>query len=309
LRKTFIIIFKISVTVIVVFFLTERIYDQYDKLSEALTTFFKYPWILLIVLLLMPFNWLIEALKWKMSISGIVNISIKLALIGVLSGISLGFVTPHAVGDYFARIWTLDHTDRKKTIGPIMLNRVAQLLPTLVFGSLSLYVVFDQLEISTYNYLGSFPLLLVFISCALFIVSAMLFLKYGKHFKELKSYLNVLRNIAIIDYAKIIGLSFLRYAIFSVQFIILLSLFDIDISLVNQFLGVAFIFLCKSVLPTFNFFNDLGVREFSAIIYFDVFAIETAPIILASLVLWLVNIALPAILGLFFIRKFKIEIK
>ena len=66
-------------------------------------------------------------------------------------------------------------------------------------------------------------------------------------------------------------------------------------------------FLAKSVLPTFNFFNDLGVREFSAAIYFDALNIASGPVIMAGLILWLINIALPALVGLFFVQQFKID--
>lgn len=292
----------------IVFFLFQRIYTEWDKLLDAFSVYVQQPLVILLVIILMPINWMIEALKWKISIGSFIYISFGQAIIGVLTGISLGFVTPHAVGDYFARIWTISHQDRKKTIGPVMVNRLAQLIPTAVFGIFALSLVSSHIKFSKVLIFDSYPLYVILISCSFLFFLLIVFNKYGKHLKRISAYFSVLKQVSISTYIKLVLLSFIRYGVFSLQFIILLSLFELEISLSDQFLGVAFIFLSKSVLPTFNFFNDLGIREFSAVLFFDLYTIDTSPIILASLILWFINIAIPAIIGVFFIRRFKIDL-
>jgi len=255
----------------------------------------------------MPFNWLMEVLKWKVVIKPLKKLSITEAIPGVLSGVSLGFVTPHAVGDYFARIWSINHKDRKKALGPILVARSLQMLPTLVFGSIALASVQYSVDIEWGKYISEIPLGLVLGGIIVFLLLCFVFYRYGNSMKAFKEYLVLLLSIKRNQYVLLGILSLVRYLIFSVQFLILLSVFEIDLSLWQQFMGVAFIFLMKSVLPTFNFFSDLGAREFSAIIYFELFGLATAPIIAASLTLWLINIALPALIGLFFIKDLKFE--
>src|SRR5690606_26996202 len=89
------------------------------------------------LLLLLPFlsfiNWLLEAFKWQLLVSKIEKISLASGLRGVLTGLSLGFVTPHALGDYAGRIWQLKGKKRLESIGAVMLGRASQFFATFVF--------------------------------------------------------------------------------------------------------------------------------------------------------------------------------
>lgn len=257
----------------------------------------------------MPFNWYIEVLKWKISLKSITNISTQQAIAGILSGVSLGFITPHAVGDYFARIWSIKHSERQKAIVPILITRSAQFIPTLSIGLLAL--VHSKITLSKWFKIAYFDsTFYIVISLFISIVLTVYFIVKHKSLGSIVAYyLHIFSEVRMSTYWQIIALSFLRYFIFSIQFLCLLSIFEIQMSLLDQLYGVAFMFLLKSILPTFNFLSDLGVREFSAIIYFEAYNINTAPVILASLFLWCVNIMLPAIAGLFFVKDFKIDLK
>ena len=59
--------------------------------------------------------------------------------------------------------------------------------------------------------------------------------------------------------------------------------------------GITWVFLAKSVIPTFNFLSDLGIREFSAVLFFDSFSVPVEPIVLASLLIWVINILIPTL--------------
>jgi hypothetical protein len=255
----------------------------------------------------MPINWFMEVLKWKLCIKELTQISYLQAIKGVFSGVALGFITPHAVGDYFAKIWTFKHRDRKKALGPILVSRASQMLPTLIFGLLSVGIFIKTFQLNL-NYAYTYSTALIFIGGMLILfVLLYLFLKFGKRNFNISYYIDLILKMKIKTFLSLFCLSFLRYTIFSVQFLVLLSIFEINLPLWDQFLGVAFMFLAKSVLPTFNFFNDLGVREFSAVLYFEALNISSGPIVLAGLILWLINIAIPALLGLFFVQQFKID--
>ncbi len=305
--KKALLFLKIFFSVLIFIFLCYRVYNDFESFSMAMHNYSESYEVILIVLLLMPLNWLMEVVKWKLSIKELVQISYKKAIKGVLSGVALGFITPHAVGDYFAKVWSLNHTDRKKALGPILVARASQMFPTLLFGLISLKIFMSQFplpQIYSYDYTH----ILIIISGSLFLgILIYLFFQFGNKRFRLNYYFDLVRKMQIKVVCGLLIFSIVRYIIFSAQFLILLSIFTIDLSLWNKFLGVSFMFLAKSVLPTFNFFNDLGVREFSAALYFEAMNIPSGPIILAGLILWLINIMLPALIGLFFVQQFKID--
>lgn len=102
---------------------------------------------------------------------------------------------------------------------------------------------------------------------------------------------------------RVLIISMFRYLIFSVQFLLLLLFFEAGNDVALFITGIAFIFLAKSVVPTFF---DFGVREASALYFFGHFYFEDEKIIFASLSLWIINILLPALIGMAMIFKLKI---
>jgi len=246
-----------------------------------------------------------EVLKWKYSVLPITTISIKEAAVGVLAGVSLGFVTPHAIGDYFAKVFSLTHQDRKKALGLILISRMMQMLPTAIFGLMAFFM-YSQRSLQQYSipFSISYPVLSIS-GLAILILLTILFLK-RKH-PKLQDYIQPIKSMGLKIVSLVAGLSFLRYLIFSAQFLLLLSILDLKMNFFIQFMGVAFMFLAKSILPTFNFLSDLGVREFSVALFFEAMEIDVAGVIACGLVLWLINIALPAFIGLFFIPQLKLK--
>lgn len=307
MKKRFLFSVKLIISAAVFAFLFYRIFADKEAFEDALITYNANLATILLVLLVMPLNYLMEVLKWKVSIKPLTTITFKQATVGVLSGVALGFVTPHAVGDYFAKIWSFNHKNRKKALGPILVARMSQLLPTLLFGTVAFYIFLEQNPV-IFNYSSNYTsYTVVFLGFIVLLLLCLLFIKYGTKNRHWIYYFDLIKHLKMKSVLQLVALSCLRYLIFSFQFMLLLSVFSFPISLVNQFFGIAFMFLAKSILPTFNFFNDLGVREFSAVLYFETFEISAAPVILASLLLWLINIALPALVGLFFVPQFKIN--
>lgn len=303
MKQTLLIILKIFVTLLVLLFLFEKISQDKVGFASAFQVFNDNISILAVVVLLMPLNWFMEVLKWKFSIQPITHISISTAVGGVLAGVALGFVTPHAVGDYFAKVFSIAHRDREKALGLILISRMMQMLPTAIFGVLALYI-YSQKNLAIFEIPFSFFYLLigVFVFLMLCIV---LILKWNH--PKIKAFVEPIKKVSFRLLSLLAGLSILRYLIFSAQFLLLLSVLGLKISVFKQFMGVAFMFLAKSVLPTFNFLSDLGIREFSVALFFESFEVEVAPVIASGLILWLINIAIPALIGLFFIPQLKLK--
>src|SRR5690606_15079905 len=99
----------------------------------------------------------------------------------------------------------------------------------------------------------------------------------------------------------------LRYAVFCLQFGLLLSAFGIDFSFLKYVSAISSTFLLKSVMPSFSALTDIGMREVSAMHFFSLFGDPELNVLSASLSLWFLNIVVPSALGLIFVARLKLR--
>lgn len=264
----------------------------------------------LIPLLLVPLNWSFEALKWQVLSEKIVHSTFVQALSGVLAGLSLGFVTPQVVGDYAGRILMIGHNRRTELVGAVFLGSIIQAAISIFFGVLAILYISEYLS----------PLLtksMFFLYSALLIVVALVFFNSKTFINILpirasifiKKYLGIIRLYSTNELIKVSFFAIARYCIFAFQFVWTLILFGIDLPIEILFCGVSWVYAAKTIIPAFNFLSDLGVREFSALLFFEHFQAETSKIILASLFIWFINIFVPTLIGSFLVLRFKFNAK
>jgi uncharacterized membrane protein YbhN (UPF0104 family) len=266
-------------------------------------------WMIGLAVLLMPLNWGIEGLKWKMLASKVEATSFLSALEGVLCGTTLGFVTPHGVGDYLGRILSMHSTDRSKALGAVFISRIAQLYSTVYFGSISVFLLlFSWIPFSVAQKNLLLLTLLVFhIALPALLVFRQPIVKYLEKSNKLKpvaGYFLIIKNYGIKDFGKVIALSALRYLVFLFQFVLILQFFRVKTDLFFQFVAVPFVFLIKSVIPTIF---DLGVREAAIVFVFNKEGVDLQMVLYSSVTVWLVNVVFPSALGLFLIFRLKIK--
>jgi hypothetical protein len=87
--------------------------------------------------------------------------------------------------------------------------------------------------------------------------------------------------------------------VFCIQFILLLSIFDSNIELFTAFSAVSIIFFISAIIPT-AWISDLPVRTTIAYFVVDYFGFEGTAGLMSSVILWIINLLLPAIVGFFF---------
>lgn len=265
------------------------------------------------LLLLIPFltviNWLLEAVKWKMLSNRIEKMSLWESVQGVLTGLSFGFVTPHAVGDYAGRIWHLKNDKRSESLGAIMLGRALQFFPTFAFGLLGVFYFFFVNNTTIFRlsaWVGVPIVLLAGISLCIYGRRYFIKIMSLRPFRRYAKYFTIMAQYSYKEMMSFIGLAFGRYLVFASQFVILLTLLGASENILLLLAGVTWTFLGKSIIPSFNFLSDLGVREFSALFFFSQFHIDAMPVVLASFSLWCFNLLLPSIAGLLGVGSMKI---
>ena len=255
---------------------------------------------------MMFLNWLVEALKWRYMISKIENISIMTAYRAIFTGITVSTFTPNRIGEYGGRVFCLEKGDRIKAVFITVLCSMSQLLVTILYGSISLFILFDEILIDkTFLSVSLLILLNLFLLFSYFNISHIVnFLGKFKLIKSFKKYLEVLVMYNYKDLIIMFIYSNTRYFIFSLQFIILLHVFGINISFMDAILSVMLIFFFITITPTITI-AEIGVRGSVAIFVLGLFSSNDIAILSSTTLLWLINLIIPAIIGSFFIFSLK----
>ena len=305
---------SIIIKIVIVFFSFYFIYHQlvenksFEELDiSVLIDIFKKNKVYLVGVILMMFlNWLVEALKWRYMISKIENISIMTAYRAVFTGITVSTFTPNRIGEYGGRVFCLEKGDRIKAVFITVLCSMSQLLVTILYGSISLFILFDEILIDkTFLSVSLLILLNLFLLFSYFNISHIVnFLGKFKLIKSFKKYFEVLVMYNYKDLIIAFIYSNTRYFIFSLQFIILLHVFGINISFMDAILSVMLIFFFITITPTITI-AEIGVRGSVAIFVLGLFSSNDIAILSSTTLLWLINLIIPAIIGSFFIFSLK----
>jgi len=255
--------------------------------------------VLTLLLFLMFLNWLIEAAKWKIVLQSLQNISIYTSYKSVLAGVAFGIVTPNRIGELVGRILFIDE---EKKISASLLNIICsllQLLVTLIFGA-SAILFFKEKWLSQIPLLSLFSiavLILILIFCLFFLIQKNPFLQ-----QNIKEYLLPFKQININKIATIFGLSIFRYLVFTIQYILILRLFGIELGIANTIVCVALNFFLITIIPSYAL-AEIGIRGTVAVSIFSVYGIATLPVVSASLFIWIINLAIPALAGTIILIK------
>lgn len=275
-----------------------------------------------LVFLLMPLNWGLESIKWQFLIRKVEKIRVTTAFKAVLTGTAISFFTPNRIGDFFGRVFILKKGDRIDGIFATIIGNLGQLFITLILGSTALLFFLPRLNEAYFNF-GSFTLLIIIILVATAdALLVLIFLNIGflhtfvSRFQFLEKYrfirhLQILQNFNAGELLKILGLSLLRFLIYSFQFYLVFFSFGISLPFLSGMLIIFILFFTLTAVPTVAI-AELGVRGLISLFVLKTFAsaelsIESleASVIAASSTLWFINLAIPAILGTFFVYELK----
>lgn len=310
------IFIKVAITIMAFYYIYYKIFVKTDY--SAMSDFFqsisnkKIVFYITIVSLLMLLNWFIEAFKWKLLVTKVENISILKSIIAVFCGVTLSIFTPNRVGEIFGRIFIIQSPEKVKIAGLTIIGSIAQFMITILFGIISwLFFIkmFYPTDIIANTFIYSIISIFFGVSVLTFIwafinPSVWLFflnkISFKKNFIDKIS--DGIENLERTELSLVLCLSMLRYLVFSVQFYLLLQLFGINISYSQAIVLIPLTFLAITAIPTLAF-TELGVRGSASILFIGMISAYHLGIITASLVLWAINVAVPAMIGIPFVYK------
>jgi hypothetical protein len=309
-------------------FIIRQIFYQ-KKIDDILTAFSglidrPYLFVFLIwVTFLMLVNWGIESLKWQFLISKVEKVPLLKSFMAVLSGVSVSSVTPNRVGEYFGRVFILERANPWKGIFITIIGSMSQLLMTIIMGSLSLLIYLPVYHAQSDFYSEYLYYALVLLVLCIVIALILIFLNVSglpglisrfvrKRLARIYEYFTVISYYSTFELAIVLLYSFLRYCVFAIQFYLLLLMFSVDIPFFHGIIMITIIFFVLTAIPSVTL-AEIGIRGSVSLFfigtYFEKFETLTPGInigiLAASSSIWLINLALPAFIGTFFVFRLK----
>lgn len=265
-------------------------------------------WTIYLVCFMMIVNWGIEAFKWKILIKPLERLSYRKSFYAVLSGVSFSVNTPNHIGEYGGRILYLKARNRWKAISVTFVGSVSQLITTLIFGiaGLSYFLINYETDIPWHILPLSF-LKLVIVSLILIITGIIVTFYFHlslivrlfekiKWLRRFRKYVVVIAGYPTHILVKVLGLSILRYLVFSAQYLILLRAMGVEVVWWQGFGMIYLLYLTMAMIPSITI-AELGIRGEVGLYYLGLLSANKMGIIAATFGIWLINLVVPAILG------------
>ncbi|MDX1906263.1 MAG: lysylphosphatidylglycerol synthase transmembrane domain-containing protein [Bacteroidia bacterium] len=307
-------VLKSLVALAVILYVGDRISDQPASVWTAarLGVWTRPGWIAAAALLLLP-NLGLEALKWQTLMRRYYpDIRLGEAIQAVLAGMATGIFTPNRVGEYVGRMLYLHPGNRTEAGVYTFINRYAQLMPTLTGGAIALvwliqtYGVFPGVSAGRLQGLAILTIVLSGVAG----LTSLLVGYWFRHNQETDSrwhrIFTALGHLDVSLSLVALALSTLRYGVFSAQYVLLLYAFGYGGPLPLALACVGLVFLIKTGIPSISL-AELGIRESVALAVMVPLGLSVPVVLGATFVLYLLNLALPALIGVGFVYRIRAE--
>jgi hypothetical protein len=265
----------------------------------------------LLALLLVPVNIYLEGIKWKFQLKPIENISNWKSFLSIFTGITAGMFFPNRMGNFLGRIFMLEKGDRIKAAMVTIVGGMGQMIATVSIGLIaSIFFVKKHLVLLTISVI----LIIVTLLIMYFNIQFLKFFQFliPKKYKEkTKEYFEIFSLYNKDELFKILAISFLRYFLYTFQFVLLIWAFNVPLTYFKAMIPISLTYILMMVIP-FITITEIAVRGSVSIFVFEkwfiINNISDSYLIMvfsASSLLWIFNIAIPSIIGLFLTYRLK----
>lgn len=246
-------------------------------------------------------NWFFEILKWKVLVTSVRKISLSNATKQSLGSLTASLFTPNRIGEYGAKAIYFNKGNRRKIMLLNLLGNIAQMTTTVIFGVVGIiyFLTHFDVDISVFR-----------LRRMVYLIVALLFFVFvGKFgYKKIRGFyidkiISFVQKIPVKIHFVTLMFSFIRYLIFSHQFYFLLVIFDVAITYKIAMIFISSMYLLASLVPSLTFFDWL-IKGSVAVWVFSFAGNNELIIITITLLMWMLNFGLPAILGSYFVLNF-----
>jgi len=311
-KKLLSYLFKAAILVLTVVF----VYHQYLKKGADIKRFenlmrtighTQVLFVMSLVVGLMLINWLLEAMKWQYLIRNLEQITFWKAIECVFCGLTWAIFTPNRLGEYGGRVMFLSPRKRIHGAFAMAVGSFGQNVITNVLGSIAImwftatYLHLNTWIIAVVWLLGLLNITL-FLVCFFNIKWLVLLLNKIPFLRKYHRFFDVIGRYKFDELHRIILFCVARFFAFSCQYYILINLFIPSIPVYEILLLTFIVFFIQSALPSLDLV-DVAVRSATAATVFAYVTDQTIAVIAVFSAIWLINLIIPAILGIAFNLK------
>jgi len=308
---------KVVLVLLFIFIIYKQVFDRDNVnslIDELWVSIEKRPFFIVLVVLLMLVNLGLESLKWKVLVSKFEKTTFLNSFKTILVGVTTGIVTPAKLGEYFGRMLLLDSKNNWKAIWATFISSIAQNIATILFGIFGLtyflrrFYDIESTIIDVSFYLGlTLVVVLLFlyynIDLGLRIIRRLGLRKFADKIMSKDDSIKQFANSSILN--KVLIFSMLRYLVFALQYYLLLVFFGVEGDVTAVFAAITVVYLIQTSIPLPPITNIFARGEI-AILVFSHFTGNEIMILSSTFSLWIINLLIPATIGMFIIFKINV---
>jgi uncharacterized protein (TIRG00374 family) len=257
-------------------------------------------------------NVYLQYLKWKITCSSLLGEeNSKKIILSLLYGFSAGAFTPVRVGEYFGRALVLKDKSFLQVTTATLIDKFFALVILVFFGSIaSILFIYFYYKATFYITLSLFIVVFTLFYLLILLIRNPEFfnnlilkkLNESRRLSKLLNKLKILSNLNEIYSLKMISISTLFYSCYIIQYSFLVSAFSGNYNFINYLWAGNLMMFAKTLIPPV-FVSDIGIREGASVLFLDKFGESASVAFNASVFLFLINVLLPAVLGLILLIK------
>ena len=284
-----------------------QVQNQIDKVGTDVLWQTGPPVFLWICVTLMLVNVVLESRKWQLLAGSAMALNFRQALSSYLAGIAISIVTPNRLGEYPGRILYLKRKNTFRLISVSILGSFAQLLTIFIYGTAALIYynithpgIWEKVLLG-----GSIVITGLLAMCYRRFERWLPILNKVKRLQRFKIYAQLMMRFNNKEQLTILGISILRFAVFTAQYLVLLRWMNVYVPEIDGFFLSALFFWTIAVVPSIAL-AELGVRGKVGLYLFAPYSDNAIGILSATVGIWFINLIIPAILGSLLLLRMRI---
>jgi hypothetical protein len=260
-----------------------------------------------IIIALIPVNWFLEGLKWRVFLSEDKKPSYTVMLKIIFAGVSCAILTPNRIGDFIGRGLVSPTEMREETVLATFMGNFCQFFVLLLFGIPALVFLFPLLANHSPQQphfpIGVVIFWLIFCFVFLFVYPPVFqfFARLSRRWQRTTSWEEKFLSLSKITYTSFFkGLFYagLRYLVFSIQYYLVLNLWGVYLPLFPMYIGLAGLYLFQTIIPLPPIYS-LIVRGETSVLVWGIWGVAPITAMTASYMLFMFNLFIPAVIGFF----------
>jgi hypothetical protein len=256
---------------------------------------------------LVVLNYGLEAKKWQILLSPLQLVNWENAYKSILAGITISIFTPNRTGEVIGKVVYLDLHEKMKAALLNFSGSMAQMICTSLAGLWGTIIylhfyAFKDIDLPAIEVIYSIAVVCSILAFLIYFNQQKFFtwISNKKWAKKIHISFTNQQQFKSSLQITVLMLSIIRYFVFSSQLVLLLLFCGIDAEVFQLLLLSTIFFMVMWFLPSFAL-TELGVRGSVAVLLFQNVSQNISGALLAVVLLWIINVAFPALTGCFYV--------